>query len=147
MTFLYINCKFINKLKFYLLIVVGLDRNVVYKFINEIDLCLSRQTKNLLDSDWCPTWRINWWFISSISRIKCSKDRLIEFLTILKKDFQPKNSLDGLDLNQKYRIFFLGSKDSLVIKVTTYWANQIQWHEKKKKKNSSFSQKINVLKL
>jgi uncharacterized protein YpuA (DUF1002 family) len=95
---------------------------------------------------------------------KLSKDRLIEFLTILKEDFQPKyssqlkslktdeeirnrvdecfdyynNSIDGLDLNQIID-YFLGSNDSLAIKVKTRWNDRIQRRDKNKNRFNTIS--------
>jgi Ca2+-binding EF-hand superfamily protein len=70
---------------------------------------------------------------------KLSKDRLIEFLTILKEDFQTKKQSQlKTDEEIRNRVdecfdYFLGSKDPLVIKVKTRWDDRIQRRNKKKK--------------
>ncbi|CAF0739839.1 unnamed protein product [Adineta steineri] len=91
---------------------------------------------------------------------KLSKNRLIEFLIILKEDFQPKNTKqgqlkslktdedirnrvdecfsyfnnpsDGLNLNQIIE-YFLGVKDSFANNVKTRWNARVQRRHKKKK--------------
>jgi malate synthase len=70
---------------------------------------------------------------------KLSKDRLIEFLTILKEDFQTRNQNQlKTDEEIQNRVdecfdYFLGSKDPLAIKVKTRWDDRIQRRNKKKK--------------